>query len=328
MDLRTSDGGWKATARAVRHVVRRTRSRLRRQSVILLYHRVAEGVSDPWSLCVSPANFAAQLAVLAARGVRTLDALVDDLAQERRPRAAVVTFDDGYADVATTALPALRTHGVPATLFVTTGPVVEGGEFWWDELERIVLDPPSLPDALDVPIGSGRFAWSFGADGDRRALYRALHLRLGRLPGAARASALAALRAWAGVDAASRDTHRPLAPDELRAIAREPSMTIGAHTVSHSYLGSLPDDEQAREIAESKRTLETLVGRAIDHFSYPHGDHELRTIGLVRAAGFRVACGSACGPVASGVDRFDLPRVEVPNLAGAAFARWLDEWVG
>jgi peptidoglycan/xylan/chitin deacetylase (PgdA/CDA1 family) len=328
MDLRARDGGWKATARSVRHAVRRTRSRLRRQSVILLYHRVAEGVSDPWSLCVSPANFAAHLAVLAARGVRTLDALVDDLAHDRRPRTAVVTFDDGYADVATTALPALRAHGVPATLFVTTGPVVEGGEFWWDELERIVLAPSSLPDAVDLPIGPERFAWSFAADGDRRAFHRALHRRLGGLPGAARASALAALRTWAGVDAAARDTHRPLAPDDLRAIAREPSMTIGAHTVSHSYLGSLPDDEQAREITDSKRTLETLVGRTIAHFSYPHGDHEPRTMAHVRAAGFRVACGSACAPVARGVDHFDLPRVEVPNLAGAAFARWLDEWVG
>lgn len=328
MDLRASDGGWKATARALRHAVRRTRSRLRRQSVILLYHRVAEDVADPWSLCVSPASFREQLAVLAARGVRTLDALVDDLAHDRRPRAAAVTFDDGYADVATTALPALRAYGVPATLFVTTGPVAEGGEFWWDELERIVLAPPSLPDVLDVPVGPERLAWSFAADGDRPSLYRSLHRRLGRLPGAPRAAALAALRAWAGVEDGRRDTHRPLAPDEIAAIARDPSMTIGAHTVSHSYLGSLADDEQAREIAGSKRTLEALAGRAIEHFSYPHGDHVPATLAHVRAAGFRIACGSACAPVAGDVDPFDLPRVEVPNLGGPAFARWLDEWVG
>jgi peptidoglycan/xylan/chitin deacetylase (PgdA/CDA1 family) len=328
MDLLVGDGGWKEMARSVRRTVRRTRNRLRQSSIILLYHRVAHGVPDPWSLCVSPANFHEQLAVMAARGVRTLDGLIDDLASGRRPRAAVVTFDDGYADFHTTALPALRAHGVPATLFVTTGPLDGGGEFWWDELERIVLGAHPVPPSLDVALGSEPFTWSCSADGDRRALYHALHQRLGRLPGATRAKALAALRAWAGVDAACRPTHRPLVASELLAVARESSVRIGAHTVSHSYLGALADDEQAREIGDSKRTLEALVGGAVEHFSYPHGDHEPETVAHVRAAGFRVACGSACAPVAGEVDPFDLPRVEVPNFSGAAFSRWLDEWLG
>jgi peptidoglycan/xylan/chitin deacetylase (PgdA/CDA1 family) len=327
MDLLVGDGGWKEMARSVRRTVRRTRNRLRRSSVILLYHRVAQGFPDPWSLCVTPANFVEQLAVLAARRVRTLDGLLDDLAHDRPPRAAVVTFDDGYADFTTTALPALRAHDVPATLFVTTGPLADGGEFWWDELERIVLGAHPLPATLELSIDAEPIAWS-GADGDRPALYHALHQRLGRLAGAVRARALASLRAWAGVDAACRATHRPLAAAELATIARDPSIAIGAHTVSHSYLGALADDEQAREIGDSKRTLEALVGRPVEHFSYPHGDHEPETIAHVRAAGFRVACGSASAPVAGAVDAFDLPRIEVPNFSGAAFARWLDEWLG
>jgi peptidoglycan/xylan/chitin deacetylase (PgdA/CDA1 family) len=327
MDLLTNDGGWREMARSVKRTVRRTRNRLRRSSVILLYHRVAHGFPDPWSLCVSPANFREQLAVLSARGVRTLDALLDDLAHDRRPRAAVVTFDDGYADFETSALPALHAHDVPATLFVTTGPLAGGGEFWWDELERIVLAEHALPATLEVAIGAETFAWS-GVEGDRRALYHALHQRLGRLAGATRSRTLAALRAWAGVAAGCRPTHRPLDATALAAVARDPAVRIGAHTVSHSYLGALSEDEQAREIADSKRTLEALVGRPVEHFSYPHGDHEPETVAHVRAAGFRVACGSACAPVAGEVDPFDLPRVEVPNFSGAAFARWLDEWLG
>ncbi len=327
MDLLTNDGGWREMARSVKRTVRRTRNRLRRSSVILLYHRVAHGFPDPWSLCVSPANFREQMAVLATRGVRTLDGLLDDLAQERRPRAAVVTFDDGYADFETAALPALHAYDVPATLFVTTGPLAGGGEFWWDELERIVLAGHALPPTLEVAIGAETFVWS-GVEGDRRALYHALHQRLGRLPGTTRAGALAALRAVAGVDAGCRPTHRPLDAPALVAVARDPAVRIGAHTVSHSYLGALPEDEQAREIADSKRTLEALIERPVEHFSYPHGDHEPETVAHVRAAGFRVACGSACAPVAGEVDPFDLPRVEVPNFSGAAFSRWLDEWLG
>jgi peptidoglycan/xylan/chitin deacetylase (PgdA/CDA1 family) len=327
MDALVAAPKWKAMARSVRRTVRRTRNRARRASVILLYHRVAEGFADPWSLCVSPAHFREQMAVLAGRGVRSLDALVDDLAAGRRSRAPVVTFDDGYADVQT-ALQILRQHGIPTTVFVTTGTLGAGGEFWWDELERIVLAPPAVPDTLWIEVGSEPFSWSLATDGDRRALYLALHRRVGRIPGARRAAVLDELRRWAGVAAGCRETHRPLSEAELERVAREDGVQIGAHTVSHSYLGALPLDEQHREIHASKRTLEAITGRAVRHFSYPHGDHEPETVTCVRQAGFRVACGSTSAPIAGKVDPFDLPRVEVPNVDGAAFAAWLDEWIG
>jgi peptidoglycan/xylan/chitin deacetylase (PgdA/CDA1 family) len=328
MDLLGTDGGLRQMARSLRHTVRRTRSRLRRSSVILLYHRVAEGFPDPWSLCVSPANFAEQMAVLAARGVRPLDGLLEDVAQDRRPRTAVVTFDDGYEDFATAALPVLRAHDVPATLFVATATLRSGGEFWWDELERIVLGSPAIPDTLFVDLGGDPFSWSRAVDGGPRTLYHALHRRLGRLPGADRDGTLGALRHWARVGVGCRPTHRPLTAALLAAVAREPLVRVGAHTVHHSCLGALADDEQTREVGESKRTLEAVTGGPIEHFSYPHGDHEPATVACVRAAGFRVACGSEPAAIAGAVDPFDLPRVEVPNLPGDAFTRWLDEWLG
>jgi peptidoglycan/xylan/chitin deacetylase (PgdA/CDA1 family) len=320
-----ADAGWRAVARSLRRTVRRTRHRLRGASAILLYHRVAEGVSDPWSLCVSPANFAAHMAVLAARGVRSLDALLDDPGAARR--APVVTFDDGYADFHSAALPVLRAYGVPATLFVTTGTLGGGREFWWDELERVLAAVP-LPPALALDAGGVPFAWTFAADGDRRALYHALHRCLGRLTGPTRTRVLDALAAWAGVAPACRATHRPLGEAELAAVAREARIVVGAHGVSHAYLGALPPDEQRREVGESKRTLESITGREVRHFSYPHGDHEPETVEAVRQAGFASACGTSGAPVVGAVDRFDLPRLEVPDLSGAAFARWLDEWGG
>ena len=328
MQARTADAGWKAMARSVRRTVRRTRNRIRAASVVLLYHRVAEGFPDPWSLCVSPAHFREQMDVLRVRGVRPLDALVDDLAAGRRHRAPAVTFDDGYADFASTALPILRDAGVPATLFVTTGTLGAAAEFWWDELERVVLAPAHVPDTLWVAIGSEPFSWASATDGDRRLLYHALHQRIGRLDGARRSRVLADLRRWSGVAAGCRPTHRPLSEAEVAAVAADAVVTIGAHTVSHSYLGGLPLTEQHHEIHASRRTLEAITGRPIVDFSYPHGDHEPETITCVRQAGFRLACGSACAPIAGPVDAFDLPRVEVPDLAGPAFARWLDEWVG
>src|SRR6185369_3452232 len=190
VDAPAGDAAWNVVARSVRRTVRRTRNRWRAASPILLYHRVAEGFADPWSLCVSPTNFREHLAVRAARGVRPLDALVEDVAGGRPRRAPVVTFDDGYADFADAALPGLRAYGIPATLFVVSGMLDASREFWWDDLERVVLVPATLPESLALDVDDVPFAWRFASDGDRRALYHALHRRLGRLSGAGRTAAL------------------------------------------------------------------------------------------------------------------------------------------
>src|SRR5262245_33946506 len=102
--------------------------RLRRppvRALILLYHRIADLEVDPWGLAVTPEHFADQIAVLAgiAHPVR-LDELASSRAQLRTRRPLVaVTFDDGYADNLHAALPILERYDVPATFFVTAGPV-------------------------------------------------------------------------------------------------------------------------------------------------------------------------------------------------------------
>lgn len=93
---------------------------------VLMYHRVRERARDPFS--VSPAAFERQIAWLAAEGrALSIDALESGLrgATPLPTGSVVVTIDDGYRDVYTTALPILRKHGVPAVLFVTVGSIEE-----------------------------------------------------------------------------------------------------------------------------------------------------------------------------------------------------------
>ena len=101
------------------------------QVPILMYHGVAdEPAAAARPLSVPPATFAAQLAHLDELGFRpvTLSTLAaawsrDGCAQSpplpERPIA--LTFDDGYGDFHSEALPLLRAYGFAATLFVTTG---------------------------------------------------------------------------------------------------------------------------------------------------------------------------------------------------------------
>jgi peptidoglycan/xylan/chitin deacetylase (PgdA/CDA1 family) len=111
--------------------------------VILLYHSITRALIDPWGVRVQPRNFAEQMAVLReyAHPMSLVDLHAALDANALPQRAVVVTFDDGYVDNLLAAKPAMIEHNVPGTVFVASGYVGSQREYWWDELERLLLSP-------------------------------------------------------------------------------------------------------------------------------------------------------------------------------------------
>ena len=299
--------------RVLRRVTRRRTSR----GVILLYHRVADLPTDPQWLCVSPRRFAEHLEILRRHwSPLALDRLVQSVGDGTASGDAVaVTFDDGYHDNLDHAKPLLEQHGVPATVFVTTGYLGGTREYWWDELERLILIPPALPRRLVLWLGGHRLVHELGPavergsdtpspawtilDTTRRSrrqeLYASLHRALLGLSDDQRRRVLDDLRTWAGLNGAARATHRALTPDEVIRLVDGGLIDVGAHTVTHPVLSRWPAAMQRAEIAESKQHLERIVGRPVASFAYPFGtraDYTRGTVGLVKHAGFARACTS------------------------------------
>jgi peptidoglycan/xylan/chitin deacetylase (PgdA/CDA1 family) len=312
-------------AKIITRLARRLRARLSKGALIIGYHRVAEGQGDPYSICVSPAHFAAQIAVLRRRArVVSLGELAAALEGGRPPRGAVaVTFDDGYADNLLAASPILERHGAPATFFISTGCL--GGEFWWDELARLLLTAQAPPETLRLegltPLPSG----AAGSE-DRRQLLQALHAHLMGIGEAARCRLLEQMRVWAH-GAVAMGAARAMSPDQLVSLAHHELVEIGAHTVSHPSLKRLDRSSQQWEIRQSKAHLEKLLAREVVGFSYPHGALSARTVAYVREAGYRYACCSHTDAVRRGSDRFRLPRLWAPDCDGPTFERWLGRWL-
>jgi len=330
--------------------VRAVRKRLAPRAVILLYHRVAEVGSDPWSLCVTPDHFAEHLAVLRTYGhPMPLQQLVRAHREGRVPhRAVVVTFDDGYADNLHTAKPLLERYDIPATFFLTAGYVGQDREFWWDELDRLLLQPGTLPATLRLTIQGRSHTWNLndeaayseaeyrrnrrrtaseGAPGSRHALYYAIWRLLQLLEDEARCSVLRDVAQWAGADAGPRTSHRVLSRDEAHALARGNHLEIGAHSVTHPFLSAQPIRMQREEIRQSKRSLEHMIERPISSFAYPFGDFMPETVSLIREAGFSCACTTLEETVWQPSDRLQWPRFEVRDWNGATFAGRLRAWL-
>jgi len=325
-------------------------------AVVLLYHRVADLERDPQLLAVGRANFESQVRMLAGSyRMLSLTELLAALQRRTVPdRAVVVTFDDGYADNLTAAEPVLAAHGVPATVFVSSGHVGAEHGFWWDELERLVLCPGSLPRHIDLETPGGSYSARLtdcrtysDSDAERNAswnvlapdanarqeLYRRLAAFLRPLAPGDRESALEQLRGLAQIDSGDttdpRATHRPLTEQEVARLDASTVVDVGAHTLRHAVLSSLTPDEQRAEIAADRDALATMCGRSIGTFSYPYGDLDTytdETVGIVRACGFAGACANHLGLVKPWTDPYRLPRAIVRDADGAALAGMLERW--
>ena len=322
------------------------------KAVILMYHRITQAELDPWGMCVSPENFSEHLAAINA--VATPMSLIDytrSLTAGTLPAGAVVvvTFDDGYVDNFEQALPLLRRHRVPATLFVATCHVDSDGEFWWDRLETALLTAGTLPDrlVLQLPDGDSR-EWLTGmaatyaaedmkADRDVRAWSAKPGTRLGffydvwktlwPMPDDIREKALDQVERWAGVGKFKGQSRRSMTSEEIRNMGREGIMEIGSHTVNHPPLPAHESSVQFAQIRESRDRLQEILGLPVTTFAYPHGEYSEETIRILRELGFECAVTVEQRIAGEGSDVMKLPRFGVKDEGGDVFRIQLESWL-
>lgn len=181
---------------------------------------------------------------------------------------ACFTFDDGYRDNLEVALPVFRRYGVPFTVYVPADYADGRGDLWWLMLEQVVA--ASAP-RLTVEIAGTRSVFATGTEAEKEAAFDEIYWQLRRRPEREARAVVAALADGCGFsrDRLCRETI--MGWDELRELARDPLVTIGAHTLGHLALARLDEAEARREIAGSIARVEAEIGRPCRHFSYPYG---------------------------------------------------------
>jgi peptidoglycan/xylan/chitin deacetylase (PgdA/CDA1 family) len=231
-------------------------------------------------------------------------------------RFAVFTFDDAYRDNFKYALPILRKHQCPFTLYVPTALVDGVGEIWWQALEDII----ATQSAIAVTEGDGENEYLPTATlAEKRTTYDQLYLKMRAMPEPARVALIRDLAAKYSYDLAAQCRALIMDWTELRTFANEQLCTIGAHTVHHYELAKLPPDQARSEIELSVKVIEAQFGKRPIHLSYPIGgpsSASLREYTLAKDLGLR----SAVTTIPGGIYRkhrnalHSLPRVSLNGL--------------
>lgn len=196
----------------------------------------------------------------------SLDEIPDRLRSQSRERFIAFTLDDGYLDNLLHGAPVFEEFDAPFALFPYTNTLDCIGIDLWMLLQSLLLSV----DALRVEHPShGVLEFSTQDMQAKRDAIDTL-FQLGG-PKEDTYQAVLAAAARAGQPMSKLLDRDFLSWGHLRALAANPRVTIGVHTVSHANLAALDDESCYREIAEAKTKLESQLGISVRHIAYPFG---------------------------------------------------------
>jgi peptidoglycan/xylan/chitin deacetylase (PgdA/CDA1 family) len=289
---------------------------------ILTLHRVCppsrRGFAPNRLLEITPEFLEAAILSLKGLGYEliTLTEAVSRLRSGKgRTPFAALTFDDGYRDNLTQALPVLERHGVPMTLFVTPGFAERSARLWWVELEEAVR----RLDRISLCQGGFEFAAPCHSEAEKSAAFDALYWRLRAEPQERLLGLVSRLTDEAHIDAASLVEGLCLDWDGLTAMARHPLIGIGAHTLTHPMLAQCDEARARQEMTGSREAVRKRLGATPAFLSYPIGDRQsagAREFALAQELGFMGAVTTRPGVLFSAHARhlWALPRISVNGL--------------
>jgi peptidoglycan/xylan/chitin deacetylase (PgdA/CDA1 family) len=273
---------------------------------------------DSW-LSLRLGDFAAQVAYLRRYyEIVSLDEALQSPAGGNRPRA-VLTFDDGEWGMHQYLLPIVRAESLPVTVYVATGQIENGQPYWFDRvMNALQVAEPTTVDL--TPAGLSRWVVTSVPGKTRWHVVGEILEALKGVDPDVRETLADQIVAHAKTVANDFEPLRPMKPDELRELAAEPLVTIGAHSHGHELLDQIAPDSARSSIARSRELLERWTGQPVRHFAYPNGNFSPALMALLNELGFASATTLSERLAGPDAPAMALPRIGVGRYDG--LARW------
>jgi len=294
-------------------MTRKLMSSYRGQAAIITYHRVLPSSefnasnSPNKGLIVTAERFDQQMRYLSERyRLISMDELPSHLTSSS-DFAVAVTFDDGYKDNLTYALPILKKYNIPAIIYITTLLPEGDCRMWWYELEELC----DCNTSIAFTVKGRDYNFSMQDRTQKKSGFRKMINLIQSLSENEKEALMDTIRQGRKP---KQYRNYCLTWGEIQQLDAEPLITIGTHTHSHINMKQHTIEEMRKEILKSKLLLAEHLGHAIDHFAYPYGTSKevgSRENAVVHECGFKTAVTSMCDSLKNNYQIYYLPRYNV-----------------
>jgi len=209
------------------------------------------------------------------------------------------TFDDGWSDNYSIALPIARKHEIPLTIFICPGLLDRDRPFWPEEVAALIR---AIRPAVEVSEIEAEIETLKTYAQEARTQY------LARLSEEAR---------HRGICIGPSDIDRTVSWAAIAEMDRE-GVNFGSHTQTHQILTKVSPEEARKEVQISKAAIERALSKRCDTFAYPNGNWSVETQQLLAEEGIKLAVTSERGAWTAHCDLLAIPRSNISedNVVG------------
>jgi peptidoglycan/xylan/chitin deacetylase (PgdA/CDA1 family) len=285
----------------------------RGQGAVLMYHRVLsdsiveKDVSPLSGLAISETLFKKQMNYLKKKyKIVSMDQMAEHLLSPSKEFVVAITFDDGYKDNLTHALPILELYNIPATIYITTRFPQGDTSLWWYELWDYLL----IVDKIEIVYGNLLRSWNTTSHKDKITCYQELISLVMPLP---YHDQLILLNIITNKSLRKQYIELCLNWKDIQFLDKHDLITIGAHTHTHPNLSSLSEKEAFNDMFNSKEILEKELMHPILHFAYPFGKEDTtkqRELMLAQQCGFITAVTNQNNQLYA-PNMYEIPRIYI-----------------
>jgi len=319
------------------------------KAIVLMYHRIADVETDPWQLAVSPEHFESQIKMLTDKfQVLPVDYLSKQLASRQViDNSIYITFDDAYVDNYLFAKPILEKYTCPATFFIPTHFIGKQQQFWWDELEAILLHSELLPSELTIVVDEKVIAYDLNAEHltadvkqqqrfwrwpdpaptSRCDLYLKIWEHLKPMPYQKILVLMEQIRTWANYHPNDISHRTAMSTSQLRELSDNKLFSLGLHTQTHPELASHSKDIQSEEILGCRNYLMQNNYSPISAIAYPYGSNDANTILATAENQIDLGFTTKAEVITNDSLALSLGRFQINNYGGVKLEANLNWWL-
>lgn len=281
---------------------------------ILMLHRVdlpdVNGIWYNQHLKMSPATIEKMVDYARCQKCRfvSLDEMVEAIRKKKNVRRWIaVTLDDGYSDNYVNGKPVFDKMDMPYTIYVCTKMVKGEMLYWWEILERLILENER------IKLCDGRTYDCSNKEAKEKSFLDIREVIM-KLPQRQLFEKMSELLANYDIDYNFGNESLGLKWENIRELSKDPLCTIGNHTYSHLAFRGCTDEEILADIRKASDEMEKNVGLKMYHFAFPFGEATAvsqHDVDLIKKIGFKTSATTNDGLVCYGTDLLELPRLFV-----------------
>ncbi len=265
--------------------------------IILAYHRVLPK-SDPRydfeqpMMVVTPETLDTNLHWVAEHfNFISLNQWLTLCNRGRAPKGkyCAITFDDGWIDNIEYALPILKKHDAPATIFCVASMINNKPNYWPGRVTALLNKVLSMPHAESI-FENSAFVWL------KKSCINSPNINWLKLSTQDHSNIIENLKIYKDMEINSfidntkselglgyEDERQVLSKDELKSMLATGMIEIGSHTVNHIRFDAETDATILNyEIIESKKQLAQILDVEVNTFCYPNGYHSDRSANIAK----------------------------------------------